>query len=144
MGYTNYWRMGSSKKEFSPAIIGKVKRICKTYQEVYGEKLVGGFFKRNEEPIVNKKQIQFNVPSDETGEDFYINLDHRIDSNFCKTCREKYDAAVKAVIMVLQSAGYITQWKFDASILTDEEEFKEAVKLLEKTGMKYTSKMMPR
>lgn len=143
MGYTNYWRLNDSKKEFSPAIIGKVKKIFNTYQDVYGEKLVAGYFDRKAEPIANKTHIQFNAPNDETGEDFAINLNDDWDC-FCKTGREKYDAAVKAVIMVLQSAGYITKWNFDATILTDEVEFKEAVKLLEKAGMKYTSKMMPR
>lgn len=141
MGYTNYWRLNDKKKEFSSVIIGKVKKIYATYREVYGQKLCAGFFDRTQDPIANKTHIQFNAPTDDTGEDFGI--DQKFDWDcFCKTCRENYDAAVKAVLMVLASAGYITKWHFDGDV--EDEEFKEAVTLLEKAGIKYTDKMKPR
>ena len=141
MGYTNYFHIKPCKKEFSACVIGKVKKILSTYENLYSESLVKGFFHREEKPTVTKDLIQFNTPSEDTGEDFYIDL---VDgcSEFCKTGRENYDAAVKAVLMVLQSAGNIKSWSFDGHI--GESEYKAGVNLLQDAGIKYTDKMVPR
>jgi hypothetical protein len=140
MGYTNYWNT-SNKKKFSPATIGQVKKVLTTYAEKYHEPLVKGFFHKKVNAVVNETHIQFNTTSEDTGEDFYIDL---VDgcSEFCKTGRENYDAAVKAVLMVLQSAGNIKSWSFDGHI--GEREYKAGVKLLQDAGIKYTDKMYPR
>lgn len=138
MGYTNYFHIKPCKKEFSASVIGKVKKILSTYEKLYSERLVKGFFNREEKPTVTKDLIQFNTTSEDTGEDFYIDLTEGC-SGFCKTCRETYDAAVKAVLMVLQSAGYLIKWSFDGGL--DETEYDAGIQLLAKAGIKYNERM---
>ena len=140
MGYTNYWTK-SSKKRFSPGIIGLVNKILYTYEQKSGEKVVKGFFNKDQAPTVSPTLIHFNVNNEDSGEDFYIDLKDG-DSEFCKTDREPYDAAVKAVLMVLQSAGYLKKWDFDGSFCDDE--YSDAKKLLSSAGIKYTEKMQAR
>ena len=140
MGYTNYWTKHSNKT-ISPAIIGKVKKVLTTYEQKYGEHLVMGYFAKDSEPTVNDTIIHFNTTDEDTGEDFFIDFKEG-DSEFCKTGREAYDAAVKAVLMVLQSAGYLEEWHFDGD--RDEDEYKDAIKLLQDAGIKYTDKMQSR
>ena len=138
MGYTNYFHIKPCKKEFSSSVIGKVKKILSTYETLYSERLVKGFCNRDEKPTVTKDLIQFNTTSEDTGEDFWLDL-HGEMFNFCKTCRENYDAAVKAVLMVLQSAGYLIKWSFDGSL--DETEYDAGIQLLAKAGIKYNDRM---
>lgn len=139
MGYTNYWHIKPCKKEFSSSVIGKVKKILSTYEKTYGESLVKGFFNRDEKPIVTKDCIQFNANSEDTGEDFFVDLNREM-FNFCKTGRENYDAAVKAVLMVLQSAGYlIKKWSFDGGL--NDTEYDAGIQLLAKAGIKYNERM---
>lgn len=140
MGYTNYWTT-SNKKKFSPATIGQVKKVLTTYAEKYHEPLVMGYFAKDSEPTVSDTLIHFNTTDEDTGEDFFIDLNDS-SCEFCKTGRENYDAAVKAVLMVLQSAGNIKEWSFDGSV--GESEYKAGVKLLQDAGIKYTDKMYPR
>ena len=140
MGYTNYWTK-HSKKKIAPAIIGQVNKILATFEQQSGERLVGGFFHRDKTPTVTDTLICFNVNKEDSGEDFYIDFKDG-DSEFCKTGREPYDMAVKAVLMVLQSAGYLEEWHFDGD--HDEDEYKDAVKLLQDAGIKYTAKMQSR
>lgn len=140
MGYTNYWTK-HSKKKIAPAIIGQVNKILATFEQQSGERLVGGFFHRDKTPTVTDTLICFNVNKEDSGEDFYIDFKDG-DSEFCKTGREPYDKAVKAVLMVLQSAGYLEEWHFDGD--HDEDEYKDAVKLLHDAGIKYTAKMQSR
>lgn len=140
MGYTNYWTK-NNKKKIAPAIIGQVNKILATFEQQSGEKLVKGFFHKDKAPTVTDTLIHFNVNKEDTGEDFYIDLIDG-DSEFCKTDREPYDAAVKAVLMVLKSAGYLEEWHFDGD--NDEDEYKDAVKLLQDAGIKYTEKMQAR
>lgn len=140
MGYTNYWTK-YSKKKIAPAIIGQVNKILATYEQQSGEKVVKGFFHKDKAPTVTDTLIHFNVNKEDSGEDFYIDFKDG-DSEFCKTDREPYDKAVKAVLMVLQSAGYLEEWHFDGD--HDEDEYKDAVKLLQDAGIKYTAKMQSR
>ena len=140
MGYTNYWTKHSNKK-IAPAIIGQVNKILSTYEQQSGEKVVKGFFHKDKAPTVTDTTIHFNVNKEDSGEDFYIDFKDG-DSEFCKTDREPYDKAVKAVLMVLQSAGYLEEWHFDGD--HDEDEYKDAVKLLQDAGIKYTAKMQSR
>ena len=140
MGYTNYWT-NSRKQKFSPTVLGRVNKILATYEQQSGEKVVKGFFNKEQAPTVNPTLIHFNVNKEDSGEDFYINLTNN-ESEFCKTGREPYDKAVKAVLMVLQSAGYVKDWHFDGD--TDEDEYKAGIKLLQDAGIKYTDKMIPR
>ena len=140
MGYTNYWTK-RSKKKISPAIIVQVNKILATFEQQSGEKVVKGFFHRDKAPTVTDTLIHFNVNKEDTGEDFYIDFKDG-DSEFCKTEREPYDAAVKAVLMVLQSAGYLEEWDFDGSFIDDE--YSNAKKLLSSAGIKYTEKMQAR
>lgn len=140
MGYTNYWTK-RNKKELSPAIIGRVNKILATYEQKSGEKVVGGFFEKDKAPTVTTTTIHFNVDKEDSGEDFYIDFKNG-DSEFCKTDRESYDSAVKAVLMVLKSAGYLEEWHFDGSICDDE--YSDAMKLLSSAGIKYTEKMQSR
>lgn len=140
MGYTNYWTK-NNKKRFSPGIIGLVNKVLYTYEKTSGEKLVKGFFHKDQAPTVSPTLIHFNVNNEDSGEDFYIDLKDG-DSEYCKTDREPYDAAVKAVLMVLQSAGYLEKWHFDGSICDDE--YSDAMKLLSSAGIKYTEKMQAR
>lgn len=140
MGYTNYWTK-SNKKRISPAIIGQVNKILATYEQQSGEKVVKGFFHKDQAPTVTPTLIHFNVNKEDSGEDFYIDLKDG-DSEFCKTDREPYDAAVKAVLMVLQSAGYLKKWDFDGSFCDDE--YSDAKKLLSSAGINYTEKMQAR
>ena len=138
MGYTNYFHIKPCKKEFSACVLGKVKKILSTYETLYSERLVKGFCNRDEKPTVTKDLIQFNTTSEDTGEDFWLDL-HGEMFNFCKTFRENYDAAVKAVLMVLQSAGYLIKWSFDGSL--DETEYDAGIQLLAKAGIKYNDRM---
>lgn len=140
MGYTNYWTK-SNKKRFSPGIIGLVNKVLYTYEKTSGEKLVKGFFHKDQAPTISPTLIHFNVNKEDSGEDFYIDLKDG-DSEYCKTDREPYDAAVKAVLMLLQSAGYLEKWHFDGSICDDE--YSDAMKLLSSAGIKYTEKMQAR
>lgn len=140
MGYTNYWTK-SNKKRFSPGIIGLVHKVLYTYEKTSGEKVVKGFFNKDQAPTVSPTLIHFNVNKEDSGEDFYIDLKDG-DSEFCKTDREPYDAAVKAVLMVLQSAGYLKKWDFDGTFSDDE--YSDAKKLLSSAGIKYTEKMQAR
>lgn len=140
MGYTNYWTK-SNKKRFSPGIIGLVHKVLYTYEKTSGEKVVKGFFNKDQAPTVSPTLIHFNVNKEDSGEDFYIDLKDG-DSEFCKTDREPYDAAVKAVLMVLQSAGYLKKWDFDGTFSDDE--YSDAKKLLSSAGIKYTEKMQSR
>ena len=140
MGYTNYWTK-SNKKRFSPGIIGLVNKVLYTYEQKSGEKVVKGFFHKDQAPTVSPTLIHFNVNKEDSGEDFYIDLKDG-DSEYCKTDREPYDAAVKAVLMVLQSAGYLEKWHFDGD--TEEDEYKDGIKLLQDAGIKYTEKMQAR
>ena len=138
MGYTNYWDINLSKKEFSPSIINKVKKILSTYEKIYSESIVKGFFNLDEKPTVSKDFIHFNSNSDKTGEDFFFSFNGYLDS-FCKTGRENYDAAVKAVLMVMKSEGYITNWSFDGRV--EDNEYDAGIKLLAKAGIKYNERM---
>lgn len=138
MGYTNYWNSKPCKKEFSPCVLGKVKKILTTYEKLYSESLVKGFFHRDENPTVTKDLIQFNANSDDAGEDFWFDLKGDM-TNFCKTGRETYDAAVKAVLMVLQSAGYLIKWHFDGGL--EDTEYDAGIQLLAKAGIKYNHRM---
>lgn len=138
MGYTNYFHIKPCKKEFSASVIGKVKKILSTYETLYSERLVKGFCNRDENPTVTKDLIHFNTTSEDTGEDFYLDL-HDDMFNFCKTCRENYDAAVKAVLMVLQSAGYLIKWSFDGGL--EDTEYDAGIQLLAKAGIKYNDRM---
>lgn len=138
MGYTNYFHIKPCKKEFSASVIGKVKKILSTYETLYHESLVKGFDSRDEKPTVTKDLIHFNVDSEDAGEDFYLALDGEM-FNFCKTDRECYDAAVKAVLMVLQSAGYLIKWSFDGGI--EDTEYDAGVQLLSKAGILYNERM---
>ncbi len=140
MGYTNYWTK-SNKKRFSPATIGQVNKILATYEQQSGEKVVKGFFHKDQAPTVSPTLIHFNVNKEDSGEDLYIDMKDG-DSEYCKTDREPYDAAVKAVLMVLQSAGHLEKWHFDGSICDDE--YSDAMKLLSSAGIKYTEKMQAR
>ncbi len=140
MGYTNYWTK-SNKKRISPAIIGQVNKILATYEQQSGEKVVKGFFDKDKAPTVSPTLIHFNVNKEDSGEDFYIDLTDD-SKEFCKTDREPYDAAVKAVLMVLQSAGYVKDWDFDGSM--SEDEYSNAKKLLSSAGIQYTEKMQAR
>jgi hypothetical protein len=140
MGYTNYWTK-SRKQKFSPTVLGRVNKILATYEFQSGEELVKGFFNKDTKPTVTPTLIHFNVNKEDSGEDFYIDFKEG-DSEYCKTDREPYDAAVKAVLMVLQSAGYLEEWHFDGD--HDEDEYKDAVKLLQSAGIKYTEKMQSR
>ena len=140
MGYTNYWTK-NNKKKFSPGIIGLVHKVLATFEQQSGEKLVKGFFHKDKAPTVTDTLIHFNVNKEDSGEDFYIDLIDG-DSEFCKTDREPYDSAVKAVLMVLKSAGYLEEWHFDGSICDDE--YSDAMKLLSSAGIKYTEKMESR
>lgn len=140
MGYTNYWTK-NNKKKIAPAIIGQVNKILATYEQQSGEKVVKGFFHKDKAPTVTDTTIHFNVNKEDSGEDFFIDFKDG-DSEFCKTDREPYDKAVKAVLMVLQSAGYLDEWHFDGD--HDEDEYKDAVKLLQDAGIKYTAKMQSR
>jgi len=140
MGYTNYWTK-SNKKRISPAIIGQVNKILATYEQQSGEKVVKGFFDKDKAPTVSPTLIHFNVNKEDSGEDFYLDLTDG-NSEFCKTGREPYDAAVKAVLMVLQSAGYVKDWDFDGSM--SEDEYSNAKKLLSSAGIEYTEKMQAR
>lgn len=138
MGYTNYFHIKPCKKEFSPAVIGKVEKILSTYETTYGESLVKGFFNRDEKPTVTKDCIQFNANSDDAGEDFWFDLNGDM-GGFCKTGRENYDAAVKAVLMVLQSAGYLIKWSFDGGL--EDTEYDAGIQLLAKAGINYNDRM---
>lgn len=140
MGYTNYWTK-SNKKKIAPAIIGQVNKILATFEQQSGETVVKGFFHKDKAPTVTDTLIHFNVNKEDTGEDFYIDLIDG-DSEFCKTDREPYDAAVKAVLMVLQSAGHLDEWHFDGD--TEDDEYSDAMKLLSSAGIKYTEKMQAR
>jgi len=140
MGYTNYWTK-SNKKRISPAIIGQVNKILATYEQQSGEKVVKGFFDKDKAPTVSPTLIHFNVNKEDSGEDFYLDLTDG-NSEFCKTDREPYDAAVKAVLMVLQSEGYVKDWDFDGSM--SEDEYSNAKKLLSSAGIEYTEKMQAR
>ena len=140
MGYTNYWTK-NSKKKIAPAIIGQVNKILATFEQQSGEQVVKGFFHKDKAPTVTDTLIHFNVNKEDSGEDFYIDLIDG-DSEFCKTDREPYDSAVKAVLMILQSAGHLDEWHFDGD--HDEDEYKDAVKLLQDAGIKYTEKMESR
>lgn len=140
MGYTNYWHVHPYKKELSQSIIGKVKKILSTYEETYGQPLVACFGCPDEKPTITNAHIEFNTTSENTGEDFWFNFDRDI-SQFCKTCRENYDAAVKAVLMVLKSAGYLLDWSFDGDV--EDDEYKAGIALLEKAGIKYNNRMKP-
>lgn len=140
MGYTNYWTK-SNKKRISPAIIGQVNKILATYEQQSGEKVVKGFFDKDKAPTVSPTLIHFNVNKEDSGEDFYLDLTDG-NSEFCKTGREPYDAAVKAVLMVLQRAGYVKDWDFDGSM--SEDEYSNAKKLLSSAGINYTEKMESR
>ena len=73
MGYTNYWTT-SNKKKFSPATIGQVKKVLTTYEEKYHEPLVMGYFSKDSEPTVSDTLIHFNTTDEDTGEDFFIDL----------------------------------------------------------------------
>lgn len=138
MGYTNYFHIKPCKKEFSQSVIGKVKKILSTYETLYSEHLVKGFCNRDEKPTVTKDLIHFNTTSEDTGEDFYLDLNGDM-GNFCKTCRENYDSAVKAVLMVLQSAGYLIKWSFDGGL--EDTEYNAGIQLLAKAGIKYNDRM---
>ena len=140
MGYTNYWTK-TNKKRFSPGIIGLVNKILYTYEQKSGEKVVKGFFCKDKAPTVTDTRIHFNVNKEDSGEDFFIDLKEG-DDEFCKTGREPYDAAVKAVLMVLKSAGYLDEWHFDGD--TEEDEYTAGIKLLQDAGIKYTKKMQSR
>lgn len=65
MGYTNYWTK-SNKKRISPAIIGQVNKILATYEQQSGEKLVKGFFHKDEAPTVSPTLIHFNVNNEDS------------------------------------------------------------------------------
>ena len=140
MGYTNYWTK-HSKKKIAPAIIGQVNKILATFEQQSGEKVVKGFFHKDKAPTVTDTIIHFNVNKEDSGEDFYIDFKDG-DSEFCKTCREPYDMAVKAVLMVLKSAGYLDEWHFDGHFI--DSEYANAKKLLASAGIKYTEKMEAR
>lgn len=134
MGYTNYWSLNTRKKKFSGAVLGKVEKILSAYTEITNEKLVETAGSKKS-AVVNSTRIQFNAGSDNAYEDFYINLRHRIDSNFCKTNRNLYDMAVKAVLMVLEQEHYIKDWHFDGHFL--DSEYAKAKELLDKAGIEH-------
>ena len=132
MGYTNYWSINRSKKKFTPDVIEKVKKIFSAYTESTNEKLVKTAGSEKD-AVVKSTLIQFNGDTGDAYEDFYINLKHRIDFNFCKTNRNIYDRAVKAVLMVLEQEHYIKDWHFDGNFI--DSSYSKAKELLYKAGI---------
>lgn len=132
MGYTNYWSINKSKKKFTSDVIEKVKKIFSAYTESTNEKLVKTAGSEKD-AVVKSTLIQFNADTGDAYEDFYINLRHRIDFNFCKTNRNIYDRAVKAVLMLLEQEHYIKEWHFDGHFF--DSEYSKAKELLDKAGI---------
>ena len=132
MGYTNYWSINRSKKKFTPDVIEKVKKIFSAYTESTNEKLVKTAGSEKD-AVVKSTLIQFNGDTGDACEDFYINLKDRIDFNFCKTNRNIYDRAVKAVLMLLEQEHYIKDWHFDGNFI--DSAYSKAKDLLYKAGI---------
>lgn len=132
MGYTNYWSFNRSKKKFTPDVIEKVKKIFSAYTETTNEKLVKTAGSEKD-AVVKSTLIQFNGDTGDAYEDFYINLRQRTDFNFCKTNRNIYDRAVKAVLMLLEQEHYIKDWHFDGHFF--DPEYAKAKELLDKAGI---------
>ena len=132
MGYTNYWSINKSKKKFTSDVIEKVKKIFSAYTESTNEPLVKTAGSEKD-AVVKSTLIQFNGDTGDACEDFYINLKDRTDFNFCKTNRNIYDRAVKAVLMLLEQEHYIKDWHFDGLYI--DSEYSKAKKLLEKAGI---------
>lgn len=132
MGYTNYWSLNTRKKKFTPDVIEKVKKIFSAYTESTNEKLVKTAGSEKD-AVVKSTLIQFNAETGDAYEDFYINLKQRTDFNFCKTNRNIYDRAVKAVLMLLEQEHYIKEWHFDGHFF--DSEYARAKELLEKAGI---------
>lgn len=134
MGYTNYWSINKSKskKKFTPYVLGKVEQIISAYTESTNEKLVKTAGSEKD-AVVKSTLIQFNGDTGDACEDFYINLKDRTDFNFCKTNRNIYDRAVKAVLMLLEQEHYIKYWHFDGHFF--DSEYAKAKDLLYKAGI---------
>lgn len=132
MGYTNYWSLNTRKKKFTSDVIEKVKKIFSAYTESTNKKLVKTAGSKKD-AVVKSTLIQFNGDSGDDYEDFYINLRQRTEFNFCKTNRNLYDRAVKAVIMLLEQEDYIKDWRFDGLFI--DSEYALAKELLDKAGI---------
>lgn len=131
MGYTNYWKLDSDRVAFSESVLEKVKKIYSAYAGKHGYSLVAGC-NCDWDAIATEALIMFNDPGEDAFETFVADLSNPV-SGFCKTGRRPYDAAVKAVLIVLKSEGYVSDWTFDGGV-TDVE-YANAIELIRLAGI---------
>ena len=121
MGYTNYWNL--EKTEFSEEFLEGVKKII----EVSGIDLANGSGIEGTKPIVEKEVISLNGLEPEDYETFYLGGEKGF--GFCKTARRPYDVVVKAILILAEQYGIVSDFSFDGD--KTEIEYKNAERLLQ-------------
>lgn len=128
MGYTNYWKL--EKTEFTEEFLEDVKKIIEVANGS-GIDLANGSGFDGTKPIVEKEIISLNGMEPEDYETFY--LGGKKGFCFCKTARRPYDAVVKAILILAEKHGIVSDFSFDGD--KTEEEYLTAKLLLEKANL---------
>lgn len=120
MGYTNYWNL--EKTTFEEDFLNDVKKLLDNTDI----ELANGFGEPNTKPIIESNLIALNGLQPNDYEGFVLN--ENTGFNFCKTARLPYDAVVKAILMIAEGYGIVSNFHFDG--YRDEQEYLDARKLL--------------
>ena len=122
MGYVNYWTPENVHEKFSKDFIKYVKKIISES----GVPIKNHMGNADADPIITQKRIAFNG-LDDSGHEAFVLFPRGLSRSFCKTNRKPYDIVVKAILMLAEQCGYISNWRFDGE--EDEQEYVDAKKL---------------
>ena len=128
MGYTNYWNL--EKTEFTEEFLEDVKKIIDVANGS-GIELANGSGIEGTKPIVEKEVISLNGMEPRDYETFYLGC--RQGFGFCKTARLPYDAVVKAILILAEQHGIVSDFSFDGD--KTEQEYLTGKLLLEKANI---------
>jgi hypothetical protein len=124
MGYTNYYTSVSVSQDVWDTFVDKAREVIDN-AKMDGIELTGCY--KGDNPVADSEIICFNGALARQHETFQIERECA-EWQFCKTARKPYDAVVKAILIVGQELGVISEWSFDGD--KDEEEYKAAFKYL--------------
>lgn len=125
MGYTNYWNL--EKTTFPKEFLEDVKKII----DASIVDIVGWDGKEGTTPIITEEEVSFNGLAPEDYESFYLGSEGGF--GFCKTARLPYDEVVKAILIVAEKYGIVSDFSFDGD--TTEQEYLTAKLLLKKANI---------
>lgn len=125
MGYTNYWDL--EKTKFPTEFLEDVKKIINASIV----DIVGWDGEEGSEPTITENEISLNGLVPEDYESFVLGGERGF--NFCKTARMPYDEVVKAVLILAEHYGIVSNFRFDGD--KHDQEYLMAKMLLKSAGI---------